>query len=723
MKNKGDKHSKQDQMKTPDITYLFEPRSIAVIGASHHKDKIGYKLLENIVKGGYKGKVYPINPQGGKILGLKVYKDVAGIRGVIDLACICIPAKFVFDSVKACADKGVKFISIITSGFSEVGDFDEERRIVEYARSKGSRVLGPNIFGVYSSKASSNATFAAGNIKPGGVAIITQSGALGLSMIGKTAVENMGLSAIVSVGNKADVDESELLEYLVGQEGTKAILIYIEGVRRGERLLETLKKASRKKPIIVIKSGRSKRGAIAVASHTGSLAGSDQIFDAVMRQAGVLRAESIEEAFNWCKFLVSAPLPRGRSSLIITNGGGIGVMAADACEKYDVLLYDDAAALKRAFSHVTPDFGSTKNPVDLTGQATSTHYDAALGAALKNREIDSVIALYCETAVFDADNLATMIEQNFKKFKEGKKPLVFSIFGGEKIEGAMGALRSKAIPVFDDVYDAVSCLGAMERYCRYRESYSTEAVDADIDVAAIEAIAQKALFEGRGFLLANEGIKVMDIVGVATPKSRIARDLNDAVEYAESIGYPVVMKVVSKDILHKSDVGGVKLGLDNKQEIVDAYESIMSACKSRMPGAVIEGVEIAEMVAPGTDIIVGARKDPKFGPIIMCGLGGIYVEIMKDISFRSVPLDRKEIMGMIKEIKSYPLLLGVRGEDKKDIDKLVDTIIKVAAVIKKCPSISDIELNPLAVYEQGKGVKAVDVRILLASENSAAKEK
>lgn len=703
-------------MTNPEIKYLFEPRSIAVIGASHEKEKIGYKVFENILQGGYKGKVYPINPKGGEVLGHKVYSSIEDVPGVVDMACIVIPAKFVFDAVKSCAKKGVKYLPIITSGFSEIGNNEEEKKIVAFARKSGMRVLGPNIFGIYSSTSSMNATFGPDNIMPGGVAIVTQSGALGLSMIGKTSVEKIGLSAIVSVGNKADIDEAELLEYLVKQDSTKIVLMYIEGVRDGEKLVRTLKQVSKKKPVIVIKSGRSKRGAIAVASHTGSLAGADNIFADIMRQCGVLRAESITEAFDWCKFLANAPLPKGRNTVIITNGGGIGVMAADACEKFRVDLYDNPPLLKAAFSPVTPDFGSTKNPIDLTGQATSRHYNAALDAALKNPDIHSVIALYCETAVFDAENLTSLISENFKRFKAAGKPLVFSVFGGERIEKSLDELRALGIPAFDDVYSGVSCIGAMEDYCDYKESATGEVEEADIDTEAIEAIAEAAIKDGRQFFLAAEGQKIMKLSGVRTPKTRIAKNLDDAVKHANEVGYPVVMKVISRDILHKSEVGGVVLDLETDKEIIAAYESMMHKCKSVMPNAVIEGVEIAEMVKSDTEIIVGARRDEKFGPIVMCGLGGIYVEVMKDISFRAAPLNRKEIMNMIKEIRSYPLLLGVRGEEKRDIDALVDTIIKIGTIIRRCKSITDIEINPVSVYPQGEGVRAVDIRVLLSKD-------
>ena len=699
-------------MKNPRIRYLFEPRSIAVVGASHDEHKIGYKVLANILSGGYKGKIYPINPHGGRILGLKAYKSISEVGGEVDMACIVIPAKYVFDAIRECADKGVKFAPIITSGFSEIGNIEEEKRIVEYARRKGMRILGPNIFGVYSSASSMNATFGPDRIQAGGVAIITQSGALGLSMIGKTAVENIGLSDIISVGNKADIDESELLDHLVKEKDTKLILMYIEGVRDGGRLVKALKKATKKKPVIVIKSGRSKRGAMAVASHTGSLAGEDDIFDDIMRQCGVLRAESIEEAFNWCKFLANTPISSCARTVVITNGGGIGVMAADASEKYGVSLYDDSQILKKVFSAVTPNFGSTKNPVDLTGGATSRHYNDALDAALRSGEVDAVIALYCETAVFDAENLTSTIADNYEKFRSKGKPLVFSVFGGESIESSIIELRKKAVPVFDSVYDAVSCLGAMQWYYDYVRTHTHDVEDAEIDSEAIEAVARRAQKEGRSFLLAHEGQEIMGIAGVPIPKSRIAHSIEKAVDYAEGIGYPVVMKIVSRDILHKSDVGGVVLDLQSRKEVMDAYEVMMRRCKSHYPNADIKGVEVAEMVRAGTEIIVGARRDAKFGPIVMCGLGGIYVEVMKDISFRAAPLNRREVMSMIKEIRSYPILLGVRGEDKKDIDALVDTVIKVGTIVHKCPSISDIEINPVAVYEDG--VMAVDIRVLLS---------
>ncbi len=705
------------RMAEPDIQYLFQPRSIAVIGASRDTSKIGYKILDNILSGGYQGRVYPVNSKGDEILGLRGYKDIREIEDEVDVGIIVVPAKFVFDVVKGCAEKGVKFTPIISSGFSEIGNREEEKKIVDCAREYGMRVLGPNIFGIFSASSSLNATFGPKNIKPGSIAIITQSGALGVAMIGKTAVGNIGLSAIVSVGNKSDINETDLLEYLLYHDATKVIMIYIEGLKRGERFVNVLQKTAKQKPVVVLKAGRSKRGAMAAASHTGALAGSDEIFDYLMRQSHAIRAESLNEALEWCKFFANSPLPREENTVIITNGGGIGVLATDACEKYEVKLYDDYERLKETFSGMMPYFGSTKNPIDLTGEATSSHYHSAFKASFEDPNIHAVISMYCETAVFDIENLSPIIEENYHKFKEAKKPTVFCLVGGQKTEDCVEYLRTRDVPVFTDPYEAVSCMGAMYTYYHYLKDPPGRIDPVSLDVAQIEKVIQKVKEEKRHFLLADEGQKVMKAAGIPVPSSFIAHHLEEAVTLAEKMGYPVVMKIVSKDILHKSDVGGVALNLLDKKEVIEAYEAIIHKCRAANPRARLEGVEISEMVQSGVELIVGARVDPSFGPIVMCGLGGIYVEVMKDVSFRGLPLDRREVITMIKEIKSYPILLGVRGEKKKDIESLVNTILKVGAILQsrleRDPSISDIEINPLVVDD--RGAKAVDVRILLSA--------
>lgn len=698
------------------IKHLFEPRSIAVVGASKDPKKIGYKVVSNLLASGYQGTVYPINPSGGDVLGLKAYASIEDINDAIDVVCTTIPAKFVFDSVKACADRGVKYNLIITSGFSEVGNTEEEQRIADYGLSHGMRIVGPNIFGVYSAESAMDATFGPGGILPGSVAIVTQSGALGLAMIGKTKVENIGLSTIVSVGNKCDVDEADLLGYLTSQKRTKVILMYIEGIKNGPRFIEAVKQATRKKPVVVIKSGRSERGAVAAASHTGSLAGSDEIVDAILKQCGVLRAESIQDAFNWAKYLANSPPPTSDQAVIITNGGGIGVMATDACEQYQIDLYDDGKVLKKLFEPVTPSFGSTKNPIDITGGAAGAEYDAALSVSLSHKAIGASIALYCETATFLAADLERVLENTYRNYMEKGKPILFATVGGEDIENAIVKLNRKNVPVFGDVYEAVSCLGKLYWYHRYLKYHDEKYEETKIDIKPITAICEGAIAQDRYFLLANEAQQVMACAGIPVPQSAVAHNIPEAVDRADTIGYPVVMKVVSKDIIHKSDAGGVALNLENKEEVIDAYQAIMQNCKAYNPEATIEGVEIAEMLKRDVETIIGARRDATFGPIIMFGLGGIYVEVMKDVAFRALPLSRREIMSMIKQTRSYPLLLGVRGEEQKDMESVISCIIKLGSLLQRCPLISDIEINPLMVYEQGLGAKAVDVRILLSKD-------
>jgi acetate---CoA ligase (ADP-forming) len=704
--------------KDPDIKFLFEPRGVAIIGASSNESKIGHKVIRNIVASGYKGGVYPINPEGGKILGYKVYKTVTEIEGDVDVACIVIPAKLVYESIKTCAEKGVKFAVIITAGFSEVGNSSEEKKIVAMAREHGMRIVGPNIFGVYSAASSLNATFGPVNVRSGNVAMITQSGAIGIGMMGKTVTENIGLSAIISVGNKSDIDESDLLEYLVEQEQTKIIMMYIEGISAGERLVKILSAAVKKKPIIVVKSGRSRRGAMAAASHTSSLAGEDRVFDDIIKQCGVIRAETISDALIWCRFLANTAPPKGENTVIITNGGGIGVLTADACEKFNVNLWDDTETMAKIFKDVIPAFGSSKNPVDLSGQAPESYYDSALTAALQNESISSVLCLACETAVFDPDKFSEVVYKQMPAYA-GKKPLIFSLFGGAKIAQYLSDFQKKDIPAFEDVYQAVSLLGAMYTYHRTRHAPLDPVSVVTLDSAGMNKLISKVRADNRTFLLANEAQEMMHLAGIPIPKSRLAHNLNEAIKLADEIGYPVVMKIVSKDIIHKSDAGGVALDLNDRKEVMDAYEAILHNARTYKADAKIEGVEVDEMVRNELETIVAARRDHAFGPTVMFGLGGVYVEVMRDIAFRSFPLGQQEIMKMISQIRTYALLLGVRGEKRKDIEVVADTINRVGTILRDCPDITDIEINPLVVYSQGEGVRAVDVRILLSKPQEA----
>ena len=696
-----------------EIKRLFEPESVAVIGASTTPGKIGYSVVRNLKNGGYEGKVYPINPKADEIWGFKSYSEIGKVEGPVDLTVITVPAALTLASVKEAVAKGTKYITIITSGFGEVGDYETENKIVACANEGGARVLGPNIFGVFSATGKCNTTFSANNILAGNVAILTQSGALGIAMIGKTAAANIGLSVLASIGNKSDLDEADCLEYVIYDDNTKAILMYVEGIKDGIKFMETLKRTTAVKPVVILKAGRSERGAMAAASHTGSLAGSDEIFDAVIKQCGAARAETLEEAFNWCNFAANTPPVKKDNFVIVTNGGGIGVMATDVCEQYNIPLYDDQAKLKEAFTPMTPAFGSVKNPIDITGGATSKDYSLALEASALTKEIDGVMALYCETATFDTENLTPMARETYKKHVEHGKPIVYALVGGEAVSDSIRALQKDRIPAFSDVMHAVSSLGVAYNYQRYLARINNSAEWAKIDTKTINSIIDTALAEGRSFLLANEGASVMKAAGVSIPESLVAPTPEKAVEFAEKMGYPVVMKVVSRDILHKSDAGGVILGIKGKDEVNKAYDTIMKNCKKHSPSAVIDGIEVTQMVSLGTEFIIGGRRDPAFGPVVMFGLGGVYVEVIKDVVFRALPINRQEAENMLVSIKSAKFLSGVRGQAPRDRNSIIDTIIKVATILNECPKITDIEINPIVVYEEGKGLKAVDSRIMI----------
>ena len=683
---------------------LFNPKSVAIVGASHHEGKIGHTVVKNIIESGYKGKIYPINPKGGEILGLKVYKNIFEIEGKVDVAIIVVPTKVAIEIIEDVAKKA-KFIIVITSGFSEVGNIEGEKKIVEAAKKYGARVLGPNVFGIYSAKPPLNATFGPSNIKAGNVAVVSQSGALGIAMIGRAAEENIGLSAMVSIGNKADLTEVEILSYLFEDETTKVVFLYMEGLENGREFLDIVRKKPPNKSIIVLKAGRSKAGAKAVASHTGSLAGSDAIFDAAFRQVGILRAENLEDGLNWVTTVALSPLPKGKNVVIVTNGGGLGVIAADACEKYGLHLFDDMEILRNTFQDVMPEFGSYKNPVDITGQAGGKEYKAALERAFKEPSIHAILALYCDRGDAELEEIKNAFIEVHKKY--ANKPALYTIFGGGGATSIITALKREGIPAFSDVEDAVSSLYALYKVIERKDEGKFEEVS--MDEKRIKEIIEKVKEERRSKLLSHEAKEILQAAGIDVPPFYLAKNIKEAIEAANKIGYPVVMKIVSEDIIHKTDVGGVVLNIENEKEAAEAYEAIIESCKRNVPKARIRGIEVTKMLPKGIETIIGSTTDASFGKVVMFGLGGIYVEVMKDVTFRVAPLPKKEIKRMVREIESYPILAGVRGEKSRDIEAIVDTLYKVGLLVTKFEEIMELDINPLIVYE--KGAKVADARM------------
>jgi len=693
------------------IQYLFIPKSIAVIGASPKKGKIGYEILENVIKYGYKGKVYPINIKEKEIMGLKVYKSVLDVKEDIDLAVIAVPASFVSSVLSECGKKGVKAAAVISSGFSEIGNKKEEETLTEIANKYGMSLLGPNILGVIYTPSKLNATFGPRDVMLGHIACITQSGALGAALIGWTVLENIGLSAVVSVGNKADVDDSDLLEYFSRDKNTKGIVVYMEGLKEGRKFLQTAERVSKKKLIVIIKSGRSEKGAKAAASHTGSLAGSDKVFSAAFKQSGILRANTMEKAFDWAR-ICSLPAPEGEGVVILTNGGGVGVLATDACDKERIKLLDDHKYLEETFRPYMPVFGSARNPIDITGQATVEDYFNAFKKAMGSDKISALIVLNCETAAFDTVEFSERVIKYFHSLlEESKKPVVFNFIGGIKSKNAMDILNKNKIPAYPQPERAVNSLGALYRWWKYIKTEKKQIKKLDIDKDKIYSIINKAREEGRLQLLEYEAKDILKACGLDLPKYKLATTIEEALKAAEKIGYPVVLKIVSEDIIHKSDIGGVKVGIKNAEELKNAYKEIMYRAKKSYPKANIRGILVNEMVEKGVETIVGCSEDPQFGPVIMFGLGGIYVEVLKDVAFRVAPIDKEDALDMIDDIKSYPLLYGVRGEKRKDINSLAENISLLSYFSHEIPEIVEMDVNPLIVLEEG--CKIVDVRMTL----------
>jgi acetyltransferase len=677
---------------------LFRPQGLAVIGASSNPDKIGFQIMQNLVAGGFEGDLFPINPKADEILGKKAYPSVTDVPKKIDLAVVAVPAPLVKPALQECAQKGVKNVAIITSGFGEVGKRAEEQELKDIADANGISLVGPNTLGVVYTPGKMNASFGPKEVLPGNIAFISQSGALAISLMGWTMMERIGLASLVSLGNKADVGEKELIEYFNHDDQVKVIVIYMEGIKDGRRFLTT----EIKKPVVCLKVGRSQRGAKAAASHTGSLSGSDKIYDAAFKQLGILRADSFTEAFAWSRSL-SLNLPGDGDTVIITNGGGIGVSATDECERFGISLLEDPEWLEARFRKTMPDFGSTKNPIDITGQAHGNKYREAAEVAFAEDRIGAAVILYCETAVTDPMEIAQSIEAEYAKFGR-KKPLVVSMVGGERSRAALHFLDEKGIPAFSSVNEAISALDALYQWKKIEGRVKASAQDLTVPQDVVDFIA-KAKAEGRSALLEHEAREVMEKCGVPTPKWAFASTVDEVLQKAEGM-YPLAMKITSPDILHKTDVGGVVVNIRDAQELKEKYEAMMRTVKTKMPQANVLGVNLIQMVK-GIECIVGMSQDPQFGPVVMFGLGGVFVEALKDVTFRIVPFGRSEAEKMLDEIKAKKILQGFRGMSAHR-ESIIQTLM---AIQKLAPLVKEIDVNPLLTSAEGSF--AVDARILL----------
>lgn len=694
---------------------FFKPNAIAVIGASRDPSKLGYAVLANIVESGYSGGVYPINPKAEAILGFKVYPDVRELPEVPDLAIIVIPYQQVPESIEACGQAGVKAVVVISAGFREVGmeGLKREIEVQELAKKYKIRLIGPNCLGVIDTHTPLNATFAAGTPHSGPIAFMSQSGALGTAILDLSlAGKRLGLGKFVSLGNKTDVAEADLLRYLADDEETRVILIYSEGLPSGREFMEVAREVTRKKPVIVVKSGVTQSGQRAVSSHTGSLAGAEQAYKSAFYQSGVLRAETMQAMFDYALGFAYQPLLNGNQIAIVTNAGGPGILATDALEQAGLELARLTQETKLALEHYLPGAASAANPVDVLGDAQNDRYEVALRRVAADPNVDGILVILTPQAMTQIEMTAHAVGKLSKEFD---KPILACFMGEARIEVAVDILAEYGVPNYPFPERAAETFAAMRDYREYRDRPDAQIIRFEVDQSAAAALIATVRRDGRVSLGDAECRSMLDAYGLTRPKAEIAANAEEAVRIASDIGYPVVLKIASPDILHKTDVGGVKVGLTSPADVKDAFELIVYRAQRYVPDARIWGCLVQEMVPKGIELLVGMSRDAQFGPLITFGLGGIYVEALRDVTFRIAPFGRKDAEEMLEEIRARTLLDGVRGEPAADKEAIIDTLLRMSQMVTDFPEIVEMDINPLVVYTEGSGAMALDMRLVLKS--------
>ena len=697
------------------LNRFFNPNAVAVVGASSKPGKVGHAILRNLASSGFQGPIYPVNPHADEILGLKCHRSVVEIEGPVDLAVVVVPAPAVVPVMEECGEKGIGGAVVISAGFKEAGPegLAREHDLGEVARKLGIRVVGPNCLGVMSTGSGLNATFAAGMPNRGNVSLMSQSGALATAIIDWSIQQGIGYSKFVSFGNGVDVGVVDLLRAWEDDEETTVIVAYIEGLPNGPEFIEVARRVSLKKPVIVVKSGSTQAGARAVSSHTGSLAGSEHAYNAAFLQSGVIRAHSMEELFDLAVAFAYQGPPRGRSVGIVTNAGGPGIMATDAADRAGLRLASLEQETVQALREKLPEAANFYNPVDVLGDADAERYRYAAEHLLRDENVDGVIAVLTPQAMTRAKEVA---EEVASVATGSKKPVLACFMGGGAMEEAVDVLNDSRVPVYPYPERAVQALARMAEYQEWLEEPPDEYIRVVPYTGGVRRVFEAARVEGRLDLGEVEAREVLKAYGLRVPESEVARSGEEAAEHAEKIGFPVVMKIVSPDILHKSDIGGVRVGIRDRQEATDAYDLMMLRVRRFMPDADLRGVLVQEMIQGGREVIIGSTRDPQFGPLVMFGLGGIYVEVLKDVSFRVAPVGERHARRMVDEIRSAALLRGARGEKGSDIEAIVNTVLVVSQLVTDFPEILEMDINPLKVGEVGEGAVAVDARITISEK-------
>jgi acetyl coenzyme A synthetase (ADP forming)-like protein len=698
------------------LDMFFNPQSLAVIGAAREEGKLGYGVLNNVITHGFKGKVYPINPKAGEILGLKCYPSVLAVPEPIDLVVVVVPNSVVASVMEECGQKGVKGAIIITAGFRESGGdgMRMEKEILAIARRHGIRLIGPNCLGIIDTVIPLNASFAVGMPAPGKMAFMSQSGALCTSVLDWAQGEGIGFSRFVSLGNKADLNEIDFLEAWGKDDKTRVILGYLEGITDGPKFIRTARKVTRAgTPVIAIKSGTTSAGSRAVSSHTGTLAGAEAAYEAAFLQSGVLRAHSVEDLFDFAVAFARQPLLPGDRIALVTNAGGLGIMATDACERAGLKMATLQTETVEFLRGSLPPACNVYNPIDVLGDALADRYALGLEAACKDTGVDGVLCLLSPQIMTKPVEIAHALGAVSAKYG---KPVLACFMGDVSVREGIKALAKHRIPNYKFPERAVSAFKAMSDYRNWLARPVETPPEFAVDKKRVKAVFQKAQSEGRLGLGDFEARDVLDAYGFKLTQSGLAKTADEAVVLADKIGYPVVMKVASPDILHKSDIGAVKLNVADATAVRDTFELITYRAARYVPGADIWGITVQEMAPKGKEVIIGVTADPQFGPVLMFGLGGIYVEVLKDVVFRVAPLTRLDALEMVQGIKSFPLLKGVRGDKPVDLDAAVDAILRISQLVIDFPEIVELDVNPLLLYE--KGSLALDMRIILAADKT-----
>jgi acetyltransferase len=713
-------------MVTTNLDKVFNPQSVAIIGASDVEGSVGYAIVKNFTQSGYAGKVYFVNIKKPEILGVKTYQTIDQIPEQVDLAMIATPAKIVPGVMEECGKAKVKGVIIVSAGFKETGPAGKalEDQVGAIAKKHGIRVIGPNCIGVLRPRINLNATFLDKMPKAGNVAFLSQSGALGSAILEWAIHENIGFSNFVSVGSMIDVDFGDLIDYFGSDPKTKSILMYVEGITEARKFMSAARHFARSKPIIVVKSGKFSESAKAAASHTGSLSGSDDIYDAAFKRAGIVRVNEIADLFNAAEVLGTQPLPKGNNLAIITNAGGPGVMATDFLIGAGGKLAKLSQKTIDNLNALLPSFWSHGNPIDVLGDAKADRYKAAVDAALNDENVDGILVIFTQQAVSESVEIAKNIVELVRNKPYQNKTIVTSFMGYGAVQEANSILNANNIPTYSTPEQALKTYMYMYNYQRNIELlYETPEelpVDSSPPRRPILAILRNAAFEDREILTEDEAKKVLKYYNFPIVRTAAANNVDEAVALATEMGFPVVLKILSPQIVHKSDAGGVILNVNSPREVREAFDLLIQRANAYNPSAQIIGVTVQPMVEKkGHEVILGGKTDPVFGPVILFGMGGVGVELFKDVSIGIPPLNTTLIHRMMEETKVYRLLKGYRGSTPVDLKRLDETVLLFSQLLTDFPQIKEIDINPLLINE--KDATILDARIVVDKEKVCKK--